>query len=188
MKTFEAKDRTEWRKWLEKNYSAVAEIQLVYYKKHTGTPSITYTESVEEAICFGWIDGIKKRIDEEKYTHRFTPRKKNSKWSRTNIETAKKMIKAGKMSPMGLRAYNERKEYDAEFLKTRASISENLNPDAERILRTSAKAWKNFSALTPGHRKQYCLWINSAKKDTTRQKRISEAIRLLEQNKKLGMK
>ena len=188
MKTFEAKNRIEWRNWLENNHSNVKEIWLIYYKKHTNKPTISYIESVEEAICFGWIDGIKKRIDNDKYAHRFTPRKKNSKWSPLNIEIAKKMIKAKKMSTIGLIAYKQRKEYDKDFLKIRSSISDNLTPEVERILKTNEIAWNNFKDLALSHRKQYVLWINSAKKDETKQKRLSEAIKLLEQNKKLGMK
>ena len=99
------------------------EIWLVYYKKHTNKPTITYKESVEEAICFGWIDGIKKKIDEEKYTHRFTPRKKNSKWSPTNIDIAEKMIKAGMMTSVGLAVYEKQIEYEQDFLKISSSIN-----------------------------------------------------------------
>ena len=188
MKTFEARNRKEWRNWLEKNHSSVKEIWLVYYKKHTNKPTITYKESIEEAICFGWIDGIKKKIDSEKYTHRFTPRKKNSKWSPTNIEIAERMIKTGMMTTEGLNVYRNRKEYEKEFLKIRSSIDDSLPPDIEKILKAQEKAWNNFKNLAPSHRKQYVLWINSAKKEETKQNRLSEAIKLLEQNRKLGMK
>ena len=188
MKTFEPKNRNEWRNWLEENHSERKEIWLVYYKKHTNQPTITYKESVEEAICFGWIDGIKKRIDSQKYTHRFTPRKKNSKWSPANIQIAERMIKAGMMTAVGLKAYENRQEYEIDFLKNRSSSGDSLTPEIEKILKTQEKAWNNFNNLSPSCRKQYVLWINSAKKEATKQKRLAEAIRLLEQNKKLGMK
>ena len=188
MKTIEARNRTEWRNWLEKNHSNVEEIWLIYYKKHTNKPTITYMESIEEAICFGWIDGIKKRIDDKRYSHRFTPRRKDSKWSPTNIDIAKRMIKAEIMTNVGLDAYNQRKEYNKDFLKMRSSIADNFTPEIEQILRKNEMAWNNFRELTQSHRKQYMLWVNSAKKDETKQKRLQEAIRLLEQNKKLGMK
>ncbi len=188
MKTFEAKNRKEWRNWLEKNHSSMKEIWLVYYKKHTNKPTISYKESIEEAICFGWIDGIKKKIDGEKYTHRFTQRKKNSKWSPANIEIAERMIKTGMMTTGGLNVYRNRKEYEKDFLKIRSSIGDSLTPDLAEILKTQEKVWNNFNNLSPSHRKQYVLWINSAKKEVTKQKRLAEAIRLLEQNEKLGMK
>ncbi len=188
MKTLEVKNRKEWRNWLEKNYSNSQEIWLIYFKKHTNKPTITYTESVEEAICFGWIDGIKKRIDDKRYTHRFTPRKKNSKWSPTNIAIAKKMIKTKMMTKAGLKVYEERKEYDLDFLKIRSSFENSLPADLEQKLKKNKIAWNNFENLAPSHKKQYILWINSAKKDETKQKRFLEAIKLLEKNEKLGMK
>ncbi len=188
METLEVRNRKEWRDWLEKNHSNKKEIWLVYYKKHTDKLTITYKESIEEAICFGWIDGIKKRIDDEKYTHRFTPRRTNSKWSPTNIDIAERMIKTGMMTTVGLNVYRNRKEYEKDFLKIRSSIGDSLTPDIEEVLKTQEKAWNNFNNLSPSHRKQYVLWINSAKKEETKQKRLSEAIKLLEQNRKLGMK
>ncbi len=188
MKTIEARNRKEWRDWLEKNHSNTNEIWLVYYKKHTKKPTITYIESIEEAICFGWIDSIKKRIDDEKYAHRFTPRKKNSKWSPTNIEIAERMIKSGMMTNVGLDVFKQRKEYDKDFLKIRFSNVDNFTPELEQILKNNEIAWKDFNKLAQSHKKQYILWINSAKKDETKQKRLKEAIRLLEENKKLGMK
>ena len=188
METLEPINRKEWRNWLEKNHSGMKEIWLVYYKKHSNKPTITYKESIEEAICFGWIDGIKKKIDSEKYSHRFTPRKKNSKWSPANIEIAERMIKTGMMTTAGLNVYRNRKEYAKELLKIRSSNGDSLTPDIEKILKMQEKAWNNFNNLAPSHRKQYILWINSAKKEETKQKRLSEAIKLLKQNRKLGMK
>ncbi len=188
MELLEARNRKEWRNWLEKNHAGTKEIWLVYYKKHTKKPTVAYKESVEEAICFGWIDGIKKRIDDERYTHRFTPRKANSKWSPINIDIAKRMIKSGMMTAAGQIAYDNRKEYEEDFLKIRSSDSDKLPPDLEELLKASEKAWNNFNNLSPSHKKQYILWINSAKKTETKQRRLSKAIKLLEQNKKWGMK
>jgi len=188
MKTFEARNRKEWRNWLEKNNSGTREIWLIYYKKHTNKPTITYRDSVEEAICFGWIDGIKKKIDDERYTHRFTPRKNNSKWSPTNIDIAKRMIQAKMMTSEGLQAYEQGKEYDLDFLKIHSSIENKLPSELEQKIKNNEIAWNNFNSLAPGYKKQYILWIKSAKRNETKQKRFSEAIKLLEQNKKLGMK
>ncbi len=185
MKTFEAGNREEWRNWLKEHHSEAKEIWLVYFKKHTNKPSITYIESVEEAICFGWIDGIKKRIDDERYTHRFTPRRKGSKWSPTNIEIVRKMIKAKKMTGAGLTAYNQRKEYDRVVFQPE---NNKLAPEYEELIKKHKTAWKNFNMLPPSHKRQYIMWINSAKKEETKIKRTNEAIKLLAANKKLGMK
>ncbi|NOY37670.1 MAG: bacteriocin-protection protein [Chlorobi bacterium] len=188
MKTFQAKSRKEWRDWLKKNHAREKEIWLVYYKKHTGKPTIEYMDSVEEAICFGWIDNIKKRIDDEKYAHKFTVRKVKSKWSPLNIRLAEKMIKEKKMTSAGLTFFEQRIEYDKEFIKTRASDEITLTQEIEQELKKNEKAWRNFLKLAPGYKKQYVLWLISAKKEITKQKRLEEAIILLEQNRKLGMK
>jgi uncharacterized protein YdeI (YjbR/CyaY-like superfamily) len=143
---------------------------------------------VEEAICFGWIDGLKKRIDDERYAHRFTPRKENSKWSPLNISLAEQMIAEGKMTPAGLEAFERRRAYDEPFLEARESDQVALPPSIEKALRSNRAAWTNYNALAPGYRKQFAGWLASAVKPETRQRRIEEAIQLLEQNKKLGMK
>jgi uncharacterized protein YdeI (YjbR/CyaY-like superfamily) len=180
--------RNDWRSWLKKNHARSKEIWLVYYKKHTGKPGISYKDSVEEALCFGWIDGIKKRIDEEKYTHRFTPRKLRSKWSELNVRLAGKMIEEGKMSPLGLAVFEQRLNYGDEFLEARSTKVLPLPTEIEDVLKRNKKAWHNFVDLAPGYRKQYILWLTTAKKTETREKRLKEAIRLLAENKKLGMK
>ena len=188
MKSFQAKSRDDWRDWLKENHVNEKEIWLVYYKKHTGKPTIAYMDSVEEAICFGWIDGIKKRIDDDKYAHKFTVRKVKSKWSPLNIRLAKKMIKEKKMSNFGLTFFEQRLEYDKEFIKARASNEISLTPEIENTLKSNEKAWCNFIKLAPSYKKQYIGWLISAKKEETKQKRLKEAIKLLEQNRKLGMK
>jgi len=183
-----ASSRSEWRAWLVSKHSSEDEAWLVYYKKHTGKPSVTYMESVKEALCFGWIDGIKKSIDDETYMHRFTPRRPGSKWSPTNIKLAKELIETGEMTGAGLTAFNQRAEYDAEFLQAVKSIDMALAPEIEKSLKANQKAWDNFNQLAPGYRKQYVGWLQSAKRPETREKRLKEAIELLAGNKKLGMK
>jgi len=180
--------RNDWRAWLQENHARLDEAWLVFNKKHTGKPSIAYRDSVEEALCFGWIDGLKKSIDEERYAYRFTPRKPNSKWSPLNISLAEKMISGEKMTPAGLAAFEQRQAYDENFLKARSATEISLTPEIEAALKLKPTAWKNFNNLAPGYRKQYTGWLISAKRPETRQKRLDEAICLLEQNKKLGMK
>ncbi len=180
--------REEWRAWLKDNHARLDEVWLVYYKKHTAKPTLSYQESVEEALCFGWIDSIAKTIDDERYCHRFTPRRTGSKWSPLNIRLAEKLIAEGKMSRAGLDAFEQRQTYDEEFLGARRADEMELKPEIEKTLQANRAAWENFKSLAPGYRKQYIGWLNSAKRPDTRKKRLSEAMRLLEQNKKLGMK
>ena len=183
-----ASSREEWRSWLKKHHAKAKEVWLVYYKKHTGKSSINYTDSVEEALCFGWIDGIKKRIDEEKYAHRFTPRKRKSKWSPLNIMLAKKMIKEGQMTQMGLASFNQKIRYDDDILKARTAKEIILTPEIEEALKENKKTWEYFNNLAPSHKKQYVAWLISAKRPETRERRLEEAIKLLAKNRKLGMK
>jgi len=183
-----ASNREEWRSWLNKYHGTVEEVWLVYYKKHTGISSISYTESVEEALCFGWIDGIKKKIDEEKYKHRFTPRKARSKWSPLNIRLAEKLIKEGKMTQAGLLLFNQRINYDEDILRSRKAKEISLTPEIEDTLKSNKVAWEYFNNLAPSYRKQYVGWLISAKRPETRERRLEEAVKLLAENKKLGMK
>jgi uncharacterized protein YdeI (YjbR/CyaY-like superfamily) len=181
-------NREEWRSWLMKNHTREKEIWLVFFKKKSARPSIDYRDSVEEALCFGWIDGLKKGIDEQSYAYRFTPRKTRSKWSPLNIELANRMIKEGKMTEAGLAAFKRRKKYDEEIVTVRKSKTITLTPEIERALKANKTAWDNFNNLAPGYQKQYIGWIASAKKPETRKRRLSEVIIRLEENKKPGMK
>ena len=181
-------DRQAWRTWLTDNHDTCAEVWLVFFKKQTGKQSIAYRDAVEEAICFGWIDGLKRSIDEERYAYRFTPRRKNSKWSPLNIELAERLTKEGLMTPAGVEAFKRRQRYDKTFLRARRSEHLALTPQIEEALRSNALAWKNYNALAPGYRKQYAAWLTHAVKPETRARRLKEAIELLEQNRKLGMK
>jgi uncharacterized protein YdeI (YjbR/CyaY-like superfamily) len=183
----EAANRAGWRAWLRQNHARAEEVWLVYYKKATGKPSVGYKESVEEAICFGWIDGLKKRIDDERYCHRFSPRRESSKWTPANIEIAERMIAQKKMAAAGRRAFDRREEYDPGFLAER-SREPVLSPELEKALRADRPAWDAFEALSPGCRKEYVQWLMSAKREATREKRLVEARALLRKGKKLGMR
>ena len=174
--------------WLAENHATENEVWLAYYKKHTGKASVSYMDSVKEALCFGWIDGLKKRIDEERYAHRFTPRKATSKWSPLNISLARELIESGEMTQAGLEAFERRVSYDKNLQKALEAKEIPLAHETEEGLKTSKKAWKNFEKMAPGYRKQYTAWLQSAKKPETRKKRLQEAIRMLEENQKPGMK
>lgn len=188
MRYISVPDRKAWRTWLKNNHASQAEVWLAYFKKHTGKPSVSYMDSVREALCFGWIDGLKKRIDDERYAHRFTPRKANSKWSPQNIRLAEELIQSGEMTAAGLAAFNQKVPYDEDLQKRLAAKELLLTSETENGLKTSPGAWEYFNQLTPGYRKQYVGWIQSAKRPETRKKRLAEAIALLEAKKKLGMK
>lgn len=177
-----------WREWLEKNYTTEHEAWLIYYKKHTGKPIIPYDEAVEEAICFGWIDSIVKRIDDEKYARKFTPRTENSRWSELNKKRAKKMIAAGKMTEAGLQKIEEAKRNGIWSQTSTQRKHFELSPEFENILKSNKKAWYNFNNLAPSYKKNYIGWVTSAKREETIKKRFKEVLRYLEQNKKLGLK
>lgn len=145
-----AVDRHAWREWLKENHRSAREIWLVFYKKDSGKASVTYRESVEEAICFGWIDGIKKRVDDESYTHRFSPRKPKSKWSAINVQLAEKLMEAGLMMEAGITAYHQRQIYDEELINLVKSSEIELPVEIENALRSNVLAWKNYVNLAPG--------------------------------------
>ena len=182
-------DREEWRAWLEANYARVSEIWLIYYKKHTGRPSIPYEVAVEEALCFGWIDSTVKRIDDAKYMQRFTPRKDASNWSEPNKARVRRLIADRRMTEAGLSKISD--EVLAECARPQAS---GAKKDVEvpgyfkKAVAADRQAWENFNKLAPSYRKQYVGWVASAKREETRQKRLQEVKELLSKNKKPGMK
>lgn len=182
------KSRDEWRSWLQNNHAAEKEIWLIYYKKHTGKPRIPYDDAVEEALCFGWIDSIIKRIDDEKYARKYTPRKDKSIWSEVNKKRAEKMIKQGRMTEAGLIKIQKAKK-NGEWYKTTSKIDRPaILPDLKNALAANKDADRNFNNFAPSYQKQFIGWIASAKKEETRERRIKDTIKLAEQNKKPGMK
>jgi uncharacterized protein YdeI (YjbR/CyaY-like superfamily) len=177
-------DRDEWRAWLAEHHAAEKELWLVFYKKHTGKPGVSYEGAVEEALCFGWIDGIGKSIDAEKYTLRFSPRKRNSVWSASNKKRVAKMIKQGRMTEVGLAKVNEAKKNGQWRKATQREDPTNIPADLVKALRANKQAQQNFERLAPSHKKQFIWWIMDAKTDATRQRRIQKTVRLVAQNKK----
>ena len=189
--TFYAKNRDAWRAWLKRNHQKVAEIWLIYYKKHTRQPSIAYVHAVEEALCFGWIDGIVKRIDDERYAQRFTPRRANSKWSELNRHRARRLIAEGRMTSAGEAVLPVDLMAGAEErlgTRSRSNWADVVPGDLLAALLENRTALAYFERLAPSYRRQYVGWIASAKREETRRKRVREAIELLAQERKLGMK
>ncbi len=184
-KTLYVTNRDDWRAWLEKNYETEKEVWLIYYKKHTARPAISYDYAVEEALCFGWIDSIIRRIDDERYARKFTPRKADSTWSQLNIRRARKMIEQGKMTRAGLALF---KGIDKQDLRERhASKRSVAPPDLRTALSKNRKALENFTNFAPSYRRMYIGWITEAKRKETREKRIKQTVKWSAENKKPGM-
>lgn len=181
-------NRDDWGTWLKENHEIEKEIWLIYYKKHTGKPNISYDDAVEEALCFGWIDSIIKRIDDEKFIRKFTPRKANSKWSELNKRRSRRMIEEGKMTKAGLKKIEEAKKSGEWFKTAPPKRKLRIPPDLREALSKNDRAQDFFNNLANSYKRNFVGWITSARREETRKRRIREAIRLLEQNEKLGMK
>jgi uncharacterized protein YdeI (YjbR/CyaY-like superfamily) len=175
----------EFRRWLEKHHGDTAELLVGLHKKGSGEPSLTYPEALDEALCFGWIDGVRKSVDETRYTIRFTPRKPDSKWSAVNIRKAEALKAAGRMRPPGLAAFDGRNPAKAGY-----SFEErphDLDPAYEARFRAHSKAWAHFQAQPPGYRRTAIFWVMSAKKDETRLRRLGQLIEISAQGERLGI-
>ena len=181
--------REEWRNWLQKNHKTCKEIWLIYYKKHTQKPRIPYDDAVEEALCFGWIDSIVKRVNDEYYVQRFTPRKKRSEWSLLNVLRIKKMIALGKVAASGMKTIEKIDLDKIEHIKKTEKENTAKMPDyIISVIQKNKKATTFFNSISFSEQNRYVQYIESAKKEITRRKRISETIYLLERNLKIGMK
>lgn len=180
--------RNDWRAWLKRYHKTKKEVWMVYYKKHTGKPGITYDDAVEEALCYGWIDSTIKRLDDERYAQKFTPRGSKSNWSELNVQRAKKMIKAGRMTKVGLLLFKEVDKYGKKGTVKKPSMEKLvIPPELKKALAKNKKAQENFGNFAPGYRRLYIGWITSAKKEETRKKRIKLVVEWAGQNKKPGM-
>ena len=187
------KSSEEFRTWLKKHYDKSTILWLIFYKKHTGIKNISYDEAVEEALCYGWIDSTKKRIDDEKYAWKFTPRSNTKNWSDTNKIRVNKLIKEGRMTEAGLNKidlYLKTGKIDWEVIPKHKKIRDEVQTP-EFIIEFISKneaALYHFNQLAPSHKRNYIAWITQAKKPETIKKRLAEAIKLLKKNKKLGLK
>ncbi len=175
-------NRQQWRAWLAKHHASSAGVWLVFYKRHTGVKSIPYEDTVREALCFGWIDSLIKRLDDQRYALKVTPRQPNSKWSDLNRKRWIQLKAAGLLTSAGLLA----KPTDNSYAPR--PIVPDLPVYIAKALKTDHKAWKFFRELAPTHRRRFLVWIHTAKRAETREKRIRESIRLLAAGQKLGLK
>ncbi|WP_346859131.1 YdeI/OmpD-associated family protein [uncultured Draconibacterium sp.] len=189
MKTHYFKSAKEWKQWLQTNHSTESELWLVYYKKHTKQPSIPYDDSVKIALCWGWIDGLVKKLDDVSYARRFTPRRNNSLWSESNKKRVAELLKEGKMEPAGLKLIEAaRKNGNWEKVVQPPEIDTSLSAEFNSALSKNSEAKAFFESLAANHKNQFVIWINMAKRDETKEKRIKESIDLLANRKKLGLK
>ncbi len=166
----------ELRAWLEQNHAKATELLVGFYKRGSGKPSITWQELVDEELCFGWIDGVRKGIDDASYTNRITPRNSRSTWSAINIARAKELMRLGRMHPAGVKAFERRTDersaiYSYEQRKTAA-----LDPKAERSFRANKKAWAFFQSQAPSYQRAAIWWVISAKRDETLKTRLATLI------------
>lgn len=167
--------QTKFHTWLKKNHAKSSELLVGFYKVSSGKPSITYQEALDEALCFGWIDGIRKSVDEERYTIRFTPRKPTSNWSNVNIKRVKELIAAGRMTPAGLAAFEARKP-EKSGVYTYENRPQQLSPAYEKQFRANQQAWEYFQSQAPHYQRTACGWVMTAKKEDTRLRRLAMLI------------
>lgn len=164
---------SEFREWLEANHARVSELWVGFFKQASGQGGLTYAEAVDEALCFGWIDGLKKRVDEFSYTQRFTPRKPRSTWSRVNIQHVARLKKAGRVMPAGLQAFAAR-DPKKSGVYSFENAARNLTAADEKRFRTDKAAWKFFQQQPPGYRRTAIWWVVGAKKNETRLRRLAQ--------------
>jgi uncharacterized protein YdeI (YjbR/CyaY-like superfamily) len=181
--TLDVRSRARWRAWLEAHHDSVDEIWLVFHKRHTGKPSIVYGEALDEALCFGWVDSRIRRLDDDRYALRFTPRKPESRWSNVNRKRYATLEAQGLLAPAG-RARGPTAQNAYPPRRKRAALPRYV----AKALKADAKAWATFERLAPGYRRMYAGWIDNAKRKDTKAKRIREAIALLRAGKTLPMK
>jgi len=180
--TLDIRNREQWRTWLERHHASSRGIWLVRYKDHTGVQCISYEDIVREALCFGWIDSLVKRLDEDRYACKVTPRRSTSKWSDSNRKRWAELQEAGLLASAGLMAAPTKSTYAPR------PVVPELPAYLAKALKTHTKAWEFFRELARTDRRDFVVWIHTAKRPDTRKRRIRESIRLLAAGKKLGLK
>ena len=180
--TLQVTSRRQWRAWLAKHHTSSPGVWLVRHKQHTGVTSMVYEDLVREALCFGWVDSLIKRLDDDRYAIKVTPRKPTSKWSDINRKRWMALSAAGLLTPAGLAAAPTKNTYAPR------PVIPNLPAYIAEALKANSKAWAFFRELAPTYRRDFVVWIHTAKRPETRERRIRESIALLAAGKKLGLK
>jgi len=180
------KSPLDFRKWLEKNHATAPELWVGFYKKDSGKPSLTWPESVDQALCFGWIDGLRRSVDERSYTIRFTPRRPRSIWSAINLKRVQQLKRAGQMHSAGLQVFAARDRKKAGAYSFEQRKNPKLDQQYLRRLRANQKAWAFFQAQPPWYQRTASWWVISAKREETRLKRLAELIKASAQNQTIA--
>lgn len=189
MKTVEVHDRAAWRVWLAEHHDAETEIWLVFYKKGAGVATLSYSEALDEALCYGWVDSLIKAIDEARYSRKFTPRRDDSVWSLVNKQRAEALIREGLMTEHGLHKIEAAQRWGRwDAAAQRPQLQLEMPPEFAEALRAHPQAEAAFTALPPSQQKPYLTWILTAKRPETRARRIAESIQLLSEGKPLGLR
>lgn len=178
------RDTTEFRKWLEENHQKEKEVLVGYYKVATGKPSMNWSDSVDEALCFGWIDGIRRSVDAERYCNRFTPRNPKSNWSAINIKKVEKLIQQGRMKPAGLAAYEKRTKARSEVYSYE-NKPEQFPPEMEARFRENTEAWEFFSNQSTSYKRTVMYYVMDAKQEATRFSRLDKLIKACMEGKRM---
>ncbi len=173
-----------FREWLEKHHKKETELLVGFYKVSSGKPSMTWSQSVDQALCFGWIDGVRRLIDNESYSIRFTPRRSSSIWSAINIQKVEELTKAGLMTPEGQKAFDLRTENKSRIYSHEKEPA-ILNPNYESQFKMNSLAWDFFNAQAPSYKKVMIHWIMTAKQEKTRISRLEKTIQISEQQKRM---
>lgn len=166
----------EFREWLDEHHELATELVVGFYKKGTGKPSMTWPESVDQALCYGWIDGVRRSIDDESYSNRFTPRRARSTWSAVNIKRVGELTERGLMKPAGLKVFESRSPDRTNLYSSEQQEPIELSSDMSAIFLANQEAWTFFQAQPPGYRKVSIWWVISAKKEETRLRRLTTLI------------
>ena len=175
----------EFRRWLAAHAATASELLVGFMKRHTDATSMTWPQAVDEALCFGWIDGVRRRVDDDRYQIRFTPRKPGSTWSAVNIDRFAELQKQGRVTPAGIAAFEQRTEKKSRTYSYEQAESPEFNPAETKEFKRNKPAWVFFEALPPSYRRKVVWWIISAKQEATRQKRFASFVRACAECRKL---
>jgi uncharacterized protein YdeI (YjbR/CyaY-like superfamily) len=166
----------DFRAWLAQHHETERELLVGFHKKGTKRPSITWPEAVDQALCFGWIDGVRRRIDDASYCIRFTPRKARSTWSAVNVKRMQELVEDGLVAPAGMAAFERRADDRTAIYSYEQRKAARLDPEQERRLKGNERAWAFFAAQPPSYRRAATHWVTSAKKPETRERRLEKLI------------
>ena len=186
MKTLVVQTIGEWRDWLDQHHASEAEVWLIFHKQHTGVASLNRMDALDEALCFGWVDSLVKRLDDRRYAIKFTPRREDSRWSEVNRKRYAELKASGRLNAAGVKRSPTERGYGPR--PTRRALPIKLPTYIQAALKKHPRALRNFEALTPSQRRRYFAWIESAKREETKQRRLKEAIQMLTAGELLGLK